>query len=327
MKILITSGAGYIGSTVSNFFLDLGFDVTVIDNLSTSYKFLIPKKAKFIKTDISNKKILKKHFANNRYDFVIHLAAFTKIKESIKRPSKYIINNYHKSKIFLDLCFKFNFKRIIFSSTAAVYSNSKKGFVSENSFINPNNSYAESKLLTEKFLKKKCKNEKGQYIILRYFNVAGAYIKSRSGSIYQDSLIKNITNTILRKDKVFNVYGSNYVTNDGTAIRDYIHVMNLVNIHFYELKYLLKNKKNLVLNCAYGQGFSVNQILEIIKKNFTKKLFVKYLPRRKGDLPSVISENKRLKNYFKWRPIYNNNSEILKSELAWQKKINNLTFN
>ena len=327
MKILITGGAGYIGSTVSNFFLDLGFDVTIIDNLSTGYKFLIPKKAKFIKTDISNKKILKKHFANNKYDFIVHLAAFTKIEESIKIPSKYIINNYHKSKIFLDLCFKFNFKRIIFSSTAAVYSNSKKGLVSENSFINPNSPYAKSKLLTEKFLKKKCKSQKGQYVILRYFNVAGADIKSRSGSIYQDSLIKNIINTIFKKDKVFNIYGSNYATNDGTAIRDYIHVMDLASIHFYALKYLLKNKKNLVLNCGYGQGFSVNQIVEIVKRNFTKKLFVKYLPRRKGDLPCVISVNKKLKNYFKWRPIYNNISEILKSELAWQKKINNLTFN
>ena len=323
MKILITGGAGYIGSTISNSFLDLGFDVTIIDNLSTGYKFLIPKKAKFIKTDISNKKIIKKLLINNKYDCVIHLAAFTKIEESIKRPKKYIANNYHKSKIFLDLCFKFNLKRIIFSSTAAVYSKSKKGFVSENSSINPNNAYAKSKLLTENFLKKKCKNQKGQYIILRYFNVAGADLKSRSGSVYQDSLIKNIINNIIKNNKVFNIYGSNYATNDGTAIRDYIHVMDLANIHFNAFKYLLKSKKNLILNCGYGRGFSVKQILEIAQKNFIRSLLVKCLPRRKGDLPCVIAVNKKLKNYFKWRPRYNNITQILKSELVWQKKIIN----
>jgi UDP-glucose 4-epimerase len=216
-----------------------------------------------------------------------------------------------------------NLKRIIFSSTAAVYSKSKKGFVSENSSINPNNAYAKSKLLTENFLKKKCKNQKGQYIILRYFNVAGADLKSRSGSVYQDSLIKNIINNIIKNNKVFNIYGSNYATNDGTAIRDYIHVMDLANIHFNAFKYLLKSKKNLILNCGYGRGFSVKQILEIAKKNFIRSLLVKCLPRRKGDLPCVISVNKKLKNYFKWRPKYNNITEILKSELVWQKKIIN----
>lgn len=321
MKILITGGAGYIGSTLSNFFLDLGFQVTIIDNLSTGYEFLIPKKSVFIKTDISNKKFLTKHFSINRYDCVIHLAAFTKIEESIKNPKKYITNNYYKSKIFIDLCFKFNMKKIIFSSTAAVYSKSKNGFVSEKSLIKPNNAYAKSKILTENFLKKKCNNENGQYIILRYFNVGGADLKSRSGSVYQDSLIKNVINNLLEKDKIFYVYGSNYETNDGTAIRDYIHVMDLANIHFCGLKYLYKYKKSLVLNCGYGYGFSVNQILEIAKKKYIKNLLIKYLPRRKGDLPCVISINKKLKHYFEWRPKYNKIDQILKSELVWQKKL------
>jgi UDP-glucose 4-epimerase len=326
MKILITGGAGYIGSTISNYFLDLGYHVTIIDNLSTGYKFLIPRKARFIKSDISNKKILTSLFKFNTFDFVIHLAGFTNIEESLIKPKKYIINNYYKSKVFINECYKFGLKKIIFSSTAAVYANSKTGFVSEKSLIKIKNPYAGSKFLLEKFLKKKSEKEKGKYIILRYFNVAGADFRIRSGSVYQDSLIKNILNSIVSKKKIFNIYGNDYDTDDGTAVRDFIHIMDLAEIHLQAIKYLLIGKKNLTLNCGYNFGYSVNQVLEIAQKIFKTKLSIRYLSRRKGDLPCVISINKKLIKYLKWSPRYQNLAFIFKSAFSWQKKINNLNL-
>lgn len=326
MKILITGGAGYIGSTISNYFLDLDYQVTIIDNLSTGYKFLIPRKANFIKSDISNKKFLTTLFKKNTFDFVVHLAGFTNIEESLKKPKKYLENNYYKSKIFINECFKFGIKKIIFSSTAAVYANSKTGFVSEKSLIKIKNPYARSKFLLENFLKKKCDKEKGKYIILRYFNVAGADYRIRSGPIYQDSLIKNILNSIISKNKKFNIYGNDYNTEDGTAVRDFIHVMDLAEIHLCAVKYLLKDKKNLILNCGYNRGYSVSQVLEFVKKIFKKKISIRYLPRRRGDLPCVISINAKLIKYFKWRPRYKNLTFILKNAFSWQKKISVLNL-
>ena len=267
MKILLTGGAGYIGSIVANYLLDRGNEVFILDNLSTGSKKLVPKKSKFVKTDISNLKVVNSILSENNFDIIMHFAAFIRVEESVKNKKKYYINNYQKSKIFLNMCLKHNLKNIIFSSTAAVYGN-KNIYVNEKTKTNPLNPYAEYKLKLERFIKKK----KFKFIILRYFNVAGADPKLRAGQVskYRSThLIKKLCETRLNSTK-FNIYGRNYETKDKTAIRDYIHVYDLAIIHLLAAKYLLKKKISNIFNCGYGKGYSVLDIVkcfeEIIKK-------------------------------------------------------------
>ena len=319
MNILITGGAGYIGSTVANYFLDKNHKVTIIDNLSRGYKFLIPKKAKFIKSDISNINKVSKLLNNNNFNLLIHLAGLTDVEESMLKPKKYVNNNFYKSKTFFDLCNKNNLKNIIFSSTAAVYKKSIKGFVSENSKTSPLSAYGKSKLLFENYLK----NKKGiNYIIFRYFNVAGTDYKFRTGPVHQKSLFKKLSQVIIDKNNIFKLYGKKYKTKDGTAIRDFIHVQDLARIHYSAAIFLLKNKKNLTINCGYGSGVSVLELLKIAQKIYKKKIKIKILPKRKGDLPKVISNSKKIKKFFKWKPKFNSIKRMLTDTVKWELKLN-----
>tara|TARA_B100001123_G_C15340638_1_gene1034704 strand:- start:161 stop:1129 length:969 start_codon:yes stop_codon:yes gene_type:complete len=321
MNILITGGAGYIGSVVANYFIDLKHQVTIIDNLSRGYKFLIPKKAIFLKSDISDKKKISNLLSKRKFNLVIHLAGFTDMKESLKKPKKYIHNNYQKSKIFFDMCEKHKLNKIIFSSTAAVYKNSSNGIVHENSNLKSSNPYGKSKILSENYLKNK-KNIR--YIILRYFNVAGSDFKLRSGTVHQKSLIKNLIKVLNGEKNFFSLYGKNYNTKDGTAIRDFIHVMDLARIHYLAGIYLMKNKKNLILNCGYNRGYTVNEILRISEKIFKTQIKIKLFSRRKGDLPKVIASNVKIKKILGWKPKFNDINNILKSSLKWEKKLKKL---
>ena len=263
-NILLTGGAGYIGSHVANYLLDRGLKVTIIDNLSTGHKNLIPKKTKFYNCDIANTKKVAQIIKKNRFDLVMHFAGVIRVDESIKNPKKYNFINYEKGKIFLNTCFENNLNKVIFSSTASVYGNSKSKRVSENSKLKPINPYAKSKLKIENFLIKNSKLKKFKYIILRYFNVAGADKKMRTGLISKSStnLVKVICEVAIGKRRKFTINGNNYNTKDGTPIRDFIHVTDLAEIHYLAGKYLLKNNKSQILNCGYGKGYSV---LEVVK--------------------------------------------------------------
>ena len=242
MRALVTGGAGYIGSVVSNHLLDEGHEVIIIDNLSTGVINNIPKKAEFLKLDIADTKKLNKIFLKKKIDVVFHFAAFINNEESLKYPKKYFKNNFEKGKIFLENCIKNNINRFIYSSTAAVYGNKNKR-VNENDQLKPLSAYPKSKLKLEDYLKKN--KSEISCIILRYFNVAGVDKKLRSGFNVKKgyNLILNLCAASLKK-KMFIINGDNYNTLDGTPVRDYIDVVDLANIHLLAAKLVLK-KKNI----------------------------------------------------------------------------------
>jgi len=329
-NILVTGGAGYIGSHLVNLLIDKDYKVTVIDNLVTGYKKLVNKKAKFYNYDIADKKIINVILKKNKFDFVIHLAGLIRVDESIKKPKKYNDYNYVKSKIFLNNCINHNIKKIIFSSTATVYGNSKKKIFSENNRLNPINPYSKSKLKFENYIINQSKKKNIKYIILRYFNVAGADQKLRSGLIskYPTHLIKIVSEVAVGKRKKIIINGNDYNTIDGTTIRDYIHVSDLAEMHILALKYLIKKNQSNIFNCGYGKGYSVKEIINNYNTIIKKKIFYSIGPRRFGDSERLVANNKKFKKYFSnWKPKFNNIKKILETSLRWEKKLLNLKIN
>ena len=326
-NILLTGGAGYIGSHVANYLLDRGLKVTIIDNLSTGHKKLIPKKVKFYNCDIANTKKVAEIIKKNSFDVVMHFAGVIRVDESIKNPKKYNFINYEKGKIFLNTCFENNLNKVIFSSTASVYGNSTNKKVSENSKLKPINPYAKSKLKIENFLIKNSKLKKFKYIILRYFNVAGADKKLRTGLISKSStnLIKVICEVAIGKRKKFKINGNNYDTKDGTPIRDFIHVTDLAEIHYLCTKYLIAKNKSNIFNCGYGVGYSVKEVLSNINNLIANKIPIIYGKRRLNDIASSISNTNKFNTCFKWSAKNNSLKNILKSSLQWEKKQYKLT--
>ena len=323
MKILITGGAGYIGSHVCNLVLEEGFDVTVIDNLVTGNKELVPKKANLIISDIGDEKKINDVIKNNKFDLVMHFAGLIRVDESVKDPKKYNEFNFEKGKIFLDTCFKNNLEKIIFSSTASVYGNPKKLNVSEEDDLNPLNPYAETKLKLENYLINKSKSDGIRYIILRYFNVAGADEKLRSGLIskYSTHLIKIASEVAVNKRDEMIINGDDYDTKDGTAVRDYIHVSDLADIHLASAEYLNENNSSNIFNCGYGRGFSVKEVIETFNKILDKKIKFKIGPRRPGDSKHVVANPNKFMKTLSWKPKYNDLKYILKTAYEWEKKI------
>ena len=318
MKVLVTGGAGYIGSTVSNYFIDRGHEVTIIDNLSTGSIKNLPKKAIFYKNDISNIRAMNKIFIKKKFDIVFHFAALINNEESIKFPKKYYVNNYEKAKVFFDCCIENNINKFIFSSTAGVYGNRNKK-VNENDKLQPMSPYPKSKLKLEKYLIKK--KDKVRCVILRYFNVAGSDKKLRCGFNIRKgyNLILNLCAATL-KNKTFVINGNDYKTPDGTTIRDYIHVEDLAQIHILIANLILKKKVFKIFNCGYGNGFSVKEILQkfiLISKN---KINFKIGERRNSDIVISIANSQKLVREIKWKPKFNNLNYLLKSSLNWYKK-------
>ena len=318
MNALITGGAGYIGSTVSNYLIDRGHNVTIIDNLSTGSISNLPKKAVFFKIDISDSKKLNKIFHKKKFDVVFHFAAFINNEESIKSPKKYYENNFTKGKIFFENCIKNKINRFVYSSTAAVYGNKNKK-VSEKNKLTPMSPYPKSKLKLENFLKKKRK--KISCIVLRYFNVAGSDYRLRCGFNIKKgyNLILNLCTAGI-KQKKFIINGNDYDTKDGTPIRDYIHVEDLAQIHLITANLILKKKLFKIYNCGYGNGFSVNQILKKFNRLLNKKINFKIGKRRTSDIVISIANSDKLIRETNWRPKYNNLTYILKSSLSWYKE-------
>ena len=318
MIALVTGGAGYIGSTVSNYLLDKGHKVVIIDNLSTGNFNNVPKRADFIKANIQDTKKISKIFLTRKIEVVFHFAAYIDNEESIKNPKKYYQNNYINGKIFFKNCFKNNINKIIYSSTAAVYGD-KVSRVTEEDVLKPKSPYPKSKLKLENFLIKN--KRKISCIILRYFNVAGADKKLRCGFNVKKgyNLILNLC-LAANKKKIFRINGNDYKTRDGTPIRDYIHVQDLAEIHLCAAQRILKKNYFRVFNCGYGHGYSVMEILQ--KFNFYSKSKIKYVvgKRRKSDIVVSIANPKKIIQFIKWKPKYKNLGKVVKSSLKWYLK-------
>ena len=322
-KVLVTGGAGYIGSKIVTDLIKKKKIVYIIDNLSTGHKFLINKKAIFLKSNIGDKKKIAKFIKLNQLKSIIHCAASLDVSESEKNPKKYFINNYINTKKLLEVCVDNDLKNFIFSSTCAVYGNTS-GKISENKKTNPVSNYGKTKLMCEELIKKLSKKFNFNYGILRYFNVAGSDMKNKIGCINKNGqLIKNLSSSIVNNKNKISVYGNDYNTKDGTCIRDYIHINDISEIHLKLLKTISRKNKSYLLNCGYGIGFSVLEIIkrfEIICNINIKKIF---LTRRKGDIEAIFSDTKKINKILDCKLINKNKlNEIIKSSIAWEEFLN-----
>lgn len=321
-NILITGGAGYIGSHVCHLLIDQGYSVTCIDSLITGNKELLPKEVKLEVFDISEKKKVSNLIQSNNFDLVMHFAGLIRVDESVLQPERYRNYNFIKAKDFIETCYQNNLKKLIFSSTAAVYGNPKNEKVSEDDPTDPLNPYASSKLEFENFIKETSSQYNSKYIILRYFNVAGADEKLRTGLISKVSthLIKIASEVATNKRDYLIVNGNDYDTPDGTPIRDYIHVSDLADIHLVSAKHLISGGNSNLFNCGYGNGFSVKEVIENLNSILKTKIKVKIGPRRSGDSQKLISNIDKFYNLFKWKPKFNDIKKILDTAVKWEKK-------
>jgi UDP-glucose 4-epimerase len=318
--ILVTGGAGYIGSKVSYDLIDKGYKAIVIDDLSTGYKKLIPKKCIFIKVDISKLANLEKVFKRYKFNAVFHFAAKKKVDESQKYPLKYFNTNVVGTKNLLDLIVKYKVKNFIFSSTCAVYGNASSTRVSEKNLLIPESYYGYTKLISENTIINYQKSYNFNYAILRYFNVVGADIKLRTGEVNKGSLFKNLSDSIKKKN-FFYINGKNYNTKDGTCIRDYVDINDLSQIHILSHKYIEKKRKSILFNCGYSKPISVMDVLKQFQKVYKKKLNYKFRKKRLGDIKEIFSNNNLQKKLFpEWKQKFSLKESIL-STLRWEKII------
>jgi len=322
-NILITGGAGYIGSHIAEKLVQKKVNVFILDNLVTGFRKLIVKGSIFINCDIKNSAKVKKIIKKYNIDSIIHLAAHLNVSEAEIKKKKYNSNNIMGTLRLIEACKNSNVKNVIFSSTCAVYG-SINGSVNEKKKLNPQGYYAFTKYKGEQLIKNYAKKYNYRYAILRYFNVAGASETNKIGEIQKSygHLIKNLAIQSLKKIPKIFIYGNDYKTKDGTCIRDYVHVSDLADIHIRSLNFINLKSKSLVLNCGYGKGYSVLDIVNIFKK-MKKKLIVEFTKRRPGDVAKVYADTKKIKRILKWKPKYNNLNKILKSSFRWEKKLNN----
>ena len=321
-NILITGGAGYIGRQIINLIDKKKFNIVVVDNLNTTKKNYLPKNIKVEKINILNKKKLEKLFSIYNFDGVIHLAAKCVVSESQKYPDIYYETNIIGTKNIIRYSKKFKVKHFIFSSSCSIYGNSD-GIVKENNKKKPVSYYGKTKLIGENLIKRSFKNTKIKFVILRYFNVVGADLKNKIGEIGdKDRLFNNISKKIINKNFKINIYGNDYKTKDGTCIRDYMHVYDLAKIHLICLKKFKHIKKSLELNCSYGKGYSVLDIVKSFEKIAKRKINLIYKERRNGDTEKVIASNKKLNQFIKWKPKYNKLDSMVSTTFLWNKYLN-----
>ncbi len=322
-NVLITGGAGYIGSHVAEILLKKYKKVFLLDNLSTGHRKLINKKARFFKLDIHRKGKVKKIIKKNKIDSIIHLAANLIIGEGQKKPKKYYKNNVLGTKNLLEACKDTTVKNFIFSSTAAIYKEGQYK-VSEKSIIKPKSIYGKTKIKAENLIRNFAKKNKINYGILRYFNIAGSSPSGKIGLINKNSdhLFKNYSIEIFKKKPKLKIYGTNYKTKDGSCIRDFIHVSDIAQIHYLVLEKINKLKISKILNCGYNKGISVLQVAKEFKRQSSKEVNIIETKRRSNDLVKIIASNNNLKKFINWKPKFNNLGKIVKSCIVWEKKLN-----
>jgi len=319
-NILVTGGAGYIGSILSFYLLNKNLNVFIIDNLSRGHKKLINKKASFFKLSLKNSKEIRKIVIQKKIDTVIHLAAFVRVDESIKNPSLYLKNNVEGTISLIESVKNTLVKRLIFSSSSSVYGKTKKK-ISETNKTKPISPYGKSKLQAEKKVIKLCEKYNLNNVILRYFNVVGAQVKKKPylGQINKTgSLFQNLYLYLIRAKKNFSIFGFNLKTRDGTCIRDFIHVMDLAEIHYLSAKYACKNKKiSEIFNCGYGNGHTVKEVTKSFGNVNNKEIIYRKKPYKKGDIVESVCDNKKILRKLKWKPKHNNLKFMVKDTIKW----------
>jgi UDP-glucose 4-epimerase len=323
VTILVTGGAGYIGSHMCWHLRDAGQDFVVIDNLSTGVRANLPKDAPFIEGDAGDRALLDKTMRKHKVSAVIHFAGSIIVPESVEKPLMYYENNTAKSRTLIEACVENGVERFVFSSTAAVYGMPEIVPVDEDAPTDPISPYGTSKLMTEWMLRDAAAAHGLRYAALRYFNVAGADPQGRTGQSTPRAthLIKVACQAALDSSRKMHIYGDDYPTADGTCIRDYIHVTDLAEVHALALGHLTAGGDSVVLNCGYGHGYSVREVLAMVEKVAGVDLGAEPAPRRAGDPAQLIAANGRLVDLFGWAPAREDLETIVRTALDWERHL------
>ena len=323
MSILVTGGAGYIGSHMVFELLDAGERVVVLDNLTTGFRWAVPTEATLVIGDAGDQDLVRTVIRKHGVTAIIHFAGSIVVPESVADPLGYYNNNTVKSRALMEVAVAMGVKQFIFSSTAAVYGMTGDGPVDEGATLKPMSPYGSSKLMTEIMLADAARAHDFRYVALRYFNVAGADPQGRTGQSTPRAthLIKTACETALGRRPRIDVFGTDYPTVDGTCIRDYIHVKDLARAHMAALKHLRAGGRSDVFNCGYGQGYSVLQVIDAVKRASGVNFEVKMSPRRPGDPASVVAAPAKIRRELGWEPQFANLDTIVAHALEWENRL------
>ncbi|MDJ0533126.1 MAG: UDP-glucose 4-epimerase GalE [Xenococcaceae cyanobacterium MO_207.B15] len=319
-KVLVTGGAGYIGSHTVKKLGEAGYDLVIYDNLSTGLPDAILY-GELVVGEMNDFQLLSRVFAQHQFDAVLHFAASISVPESLQKPLAYYANNTCNTLNLLRCCQQFGVNKLVFSSTAAVYGATQEFPVKESSPTLPVNPYGRSKLMSEMILQDYSLVSDLKYVILRYFNVAGADSSGKIGQSGKAShLIKLACDAALGLRGNLSIFGTDYPTHDGTGVRDYIHVEDLASAHISALSYLKTNAENQILNCGYGKGYSVREVLEKVKEISGVDFPIVETSRRKGDPACVVASADKIRQVLGWQPEYDSLDTIIRSALLWEQK-------
>ena len=324
LPVLVTGGAGYIGSHAVLALKDAGWPVTVIDNLITGFRFAVPEDVPLYEGDIEDAELLARIFTEQKIGAIMHFAGSIIVPESVENPLKYYHNNTAKTRALIAAAVEAGVPHFIFSSTAATYGVPEVSPVTEDSPKQPINPYGMSKLMSETMLADVAAAHRMNYCALRYFNVAGADPQARTGQSTAGAthLIKVAVEAALGKRDHVAVFGTDFDTPDGTGVRDYIHVSDLAAAHVLALEALIEQpERSLTMNCGYGRGFSVLEVLDAVDRATNQTIERRMEGRRAGDPASLISDNSRIKATLPWQPRYDDLPTIVEHALAWERKL------
>jgi UDP-glucose 4-epimerase len=320
--VLVTGGAGYIGSHVARQLREAGESVIVLDSLVTGFRQAVLD-ATLVVGDTGNRELVERLLREHRIDTVMHFAAHTVVPESVTDPLKYYGNNTCSTRSLLECCARAGVHNFVFSSTAAVYGMPASGEAAEDSPTAPINPYGTSKLMSEWMLRDLAAASSLRYVILRYFNVAGADPQGRIGQSTRNAtlLTKVACEAALGKRAGLSIYGTDYPTPDGTGVRDYIHVEDLAAAHLGALAYLRRDGQSVTLNCGYGRGFSVREVIAMVERAAGTRLTVREEPRRAGDPPMLIARAERVRSLLGWTPRFDDLETIITTSLRWERRL------
>ena len=323
MRVLVTGGAGYIGSNMVLGLLDRGDEPVIIDSLVTGYREAIPEGVPFYEGDICDEELVGKILRDEKIEAIVHFAAFIVVPESVSDPLGYYLNNTVKARALIAAAVDAGIDKFVFSSTAAVYGTPEVNPVDEQAKANPESPYGTSKMMTEFILRDVEAAHGMRHGILRYFNVAGADMKMRSGQRLEAAthLIKVASQAATGQRSEMSVFGTDFPTPDGTGVRDYIHITDLISAHLVALDRLADGGESFTANCGYGHGFSVLEVIEAVKRVSNSNFEVKMQDRRPGDPAEIVANADQMRG-FGWKPEYDDLEQIVRSAIDWETTLN-----
>jgi UDP-glucose 4-epimerase len=325
MSVLVTGGAGYIGGHMTLGLLDAGETVIVLDDLSTGFDWAVGESARLVVGDTGNADLVARLIDEHKVDAIAHFAAKIVVPDSVSDPLGYYLNNTANARTLIETAIKGGVKNFIFSSTAAVYGETSSEPVSESTTLNPISPYGRSKLMVEWILEDAAKAYDFNYVALRYFNVAGADPEGRLGQSTPKAthLIKRGVQTALGIYPSMEIFGDDYPTRDGTCVRDYIQVTDLIDAHMDALNYLRGGGKSIVCNCGYGHGQTVKEVIDVVKRVSGVDFKVVTSPRRPGDPAAIVARADRARATLGWTPKRDNLDDIVRQALDWERRLHN----